>query len=582
MDEAGRPLPAVEPTPGEDVPVPGGDADGEPRDPGAAEPQALESEAPESEAAEAPARPRSRLRRVIAAVRRVVHLPRTRRGWSALLLVTGALAIVAIAGAVQVIAWTETADFCGRCHTMGPELAAHAAGPHADVSCGECHVAPGLDGWVTAKINGTRQLIEIVLGTFPEPIPPPEHEALPPTSETCVKCHSLPNLGTTRLVTRVQYTTDEANTRQFVALMIRPRNGDFLDVNQGVHWHVLQDVEFISAQANAQKIDYIKVTTSTGEVKEFVSEGAIRIADDVAPDLAILKAAGEERRMDCRDCHNRIGHALPSPRKVIDQALSDGRVDATLPYIKREAMSVLYGGYGTNVDADTAAEAIRGFYLAKYPILAREKASEIDAAIGEIKVLFRLAATPAMRVTAKTYPDNLGHMDFIGCFRCHDGAHFLIKDGGLTNQAIPSSCDTCHTFPQIGQAIANLPLGIPPTTHGDRLWVFDHRTAITETDPGKTSCGECHARDYCLNCHKTGAVTVDHDEMLTNHARVIRRQGVEACNYCHQPVYCARCHADDPVLDVAPPPTGSGTGLAEPPSGISWPLLTLGLPPPST
>ena len=42
----------------------------------------------------------------------------------------------------------------------------------------------------------------------------------------------------------------------------------------------------------------------------------------------------------------------------------------------------------------------------------------------------------------------------------------------------------------------------------------------------------------------TGAVTVDHDTMSTNHAQVIRDQGNQACAYCHQPVYCARCHAE--------------------------------------
>ncbi len=35
--------------------------------------------------------------------------------------------------------------------------------------------------------------------------------------------------------------------------------------------------------------------------------------------------------------------------------------------------------------------------------------------------------------------NNLGHMDFPGCFRCHDGSH--TSAGGKT---IPNDCDTCH------------------------------------------------------------------------------------------------------------------------------------------
>ena len=188
-----------------------------------------------------------------------------------------------------------------------------------------------------------------------------------------------------------------------------------------------------------------------------------------------------------------------------------------------------------------------------------------------MKVLYRLAATPVMRITATTYPDNLGHTDFVGCFRCHDGGHNLVKDGAVTATTIPSSCDTCHTFPQIGGAIASLPLGVPPDTHDDRLWVFNHRLVAQGVDPGTNSCGECHARDYCSNCHATGAITVDHDEMLTNHAQAIRTSGAAACAYCHQPVYCARCH-NEPVLPGSAPVIKAG--LTESPAGLRWPLIT--------
>jgi hypothetical protein len=51
-----------------------------------------------------------------------VRLPRTRRGIFALLLVVGAFAFAGIWTSVTLVHWTETADFCGRCHSMGPEL----------------------------------------------------------------------------------------------------------------------------------------------------------------------------------------------------------------------------------------------------------------------------------------------------------------------------------------------------------------------------------------------------------------------------------------------------------------------------
>ena len=121
---------------------------------------------------------------------RWLRLPRSRRGIFALLLLTGGVGALMRLGSVQVSGWTETADFCGRCHTMGPELVAYDVGPHSEVPCAECHVEPGVAGWIKAKINGTKQLLEIVTGLFPKPIPPPDHATLPPTKDTCLRCHS--------------------------------------------------------------------------------------------------------------------------------------------------------------------------------------------------------------------------------------------------------------------------------------------------------------------------------------------------------------------------------------------------------
>ena len=551
MTEPGTRDPAAEPvdaTPGAAVPA------GEPEAPA----DGITASADET-AAQAPPRGRS-LR---------VRIPRTRRGIFALLLVLGAFAFAGIWTSVSLIHWTETADFCGRCHQMGPELAAYEAGPHADVTCGECHVEPGVEGWVKAKLNGTRQLLQVITGIYARPIPPPDHSALPPVQGTCLKCHSLDRLATANLITRTSFTEDEANTRQFVGLMIRPGSGDVFDVNRSVHWHVLRKVEFWTPVENAEKIDLVAATQEDGTVEEFIAQDQIEVAEDVQPDIDRIKADEKGRTMDCISCHNRAGHSIPNPRRGLDADLSAGRIDPSLPFIKREGMRILWSSYPDVKAADTEVDKLRGFYELQYPDVAAAKSAKIDEAIAQIKVLYRLTATPDMKVTAATYPDFLGHLDFPGCFRCHDGGHHLVKDGVVQKEVIPATCDACHTFPQIGTAVASLPLGEPPATHDDPVYVFNHRNVATSVDPGTQSCGECHARDYCLNCHKTGAVNVKHDEMLTNHAQAIREAGNQSCAYCHQPVYCACCHAEK-VLPVTAPFIG-GQGSA--PEGIRWPLI---------
>jgi nitrate/TMAO reductase-like tetraheme cytochrome c subunit len=503
---------------------------------------------------------------------RRLRLPSSRRGLFALLLVLTALGGVATFSAVSLLNWTETADFCGRCHTMAPELAAYEAGPHRDVACAECHVEPGITGWIKAKMAGTRQLVEVVLGTFPTPIPPPDHANLPSSSDTCQKCHAVEAHAVAALKTETVFAEDEVNTRQFVGLMIRPSGGDVFDVNKSVHWHVLRTVNFNSPDENAARIDLVEETEDDGTVEQFISQSRIRDVANAAPDIADVKASERQTTMSCYDCHNRVGHPIPNPRVGLDYDLSTGAIDPSLPYIKREGMGILWNSYPDDAAADAAADGLEAFYQLNYPDVAQTKAAQINTAVDELKVLYRLTATPEMKVTAKTYPDNLGHLDFPGCFRCHDGGHFLVENGIVTKKTIPSTCDTCHTFPQIGPAVASLPLGEPPSTHDDSLWVFNHKSVATSLDPGGTTCGECHARDYCVNCHSTGAVTVDHDEMATNHAAVIRAQGNTACAYCHQPVFCARCHTE-PVLPITTPfSQGVETQGSDQPSGVSWPL----------
>jgi hypothetical protein len=53
---------------------------------------------------------------------------------------------------------------------MKPELMSHLEGPHAHVTCVQCHIGSGARGFVKAKAAGTRQLIEVSLGNYPRPI----------------------------------------------------------------------------------------------------------------------------------------------------------------------------------------------------------------------------------------------------------------------------------------------------------------------------------------------------------------------------------------------------------------------------
>jgi len=267
--------------------------------------------------------------------------------------------------------------------------------------------------------------------------------------------------------------------------------------------------------------------------------------------------------MDCIDCHNRVGHAIPDLGQAIDEQLDAGNVSRELPWVKREATDRLAAEYATDADADIAIDRLRAFYELRYPRVARDQRDDIDTTIASLKTIYRLVATPAMRVSAATYPNNIGHQTAPGCFRCHDGAHYKVVAGALTPETIPSQCATCHTFPQIGAIESGVLIGERPDTHNDRLWVFSHKTSVASADPAGQSCAACHTKTYCENCHATSAVKVSHDSMVTGHATVTREIGAASCAYCHQPAYCAQCHSNE-VLPVGPAGNGRAFPVEEP------------------
>src|SRR5215469_309687 len=65
------------------------------------------------------------------------------------------------------VAYMDTPNFCGKsCHVMAPEFAAYQVYPHSHVACTECHIANGIPGFIAAKLNGTKQLVQVVLGNY--------------------------------------------------------------------------------------------------------------------------------------------------------------------------------------------------------------------------------------------------------------------------------------------------------------------------------------------------------------------------------------------------------------------------------
>jgi nitrate/TMAO reductase-like tetraheme cytochrome c subunit len=326
----------------------------------------------------------------------------------------------------------ETPQFCGAtCHTMNPELAAYQNSPHSRVECVECHVAPGAAGWFNSKTSGIRQLVETVLNTYPRPIPSAlESNRLVPARETCENCHWPRKFGGVRLRVFSKYADDEANTRSETVLLMLV-GGDRISGIHGAHFGPGVRIRFAAADAKRQTIPWVEYRNAdTGDTRFFVSP-------ETSPDSA---KALPKFDMECVDCHNRPTHTFDLPERAMDKALALGDIPVTLPYIKKKSVELLKANYATRTEA--AANLPTGlvsFYQQNYPGLYANRSQDIRAAGGAVLAIYNRNVFPELKVSWGTYQNNLGHTDFPGCFRCHDGSH---KSG--EGKTITQDCNSCH------------------------------------------------------------------------------------------------------------------------------------------
>jgi hypothetical protein len=65
----------------------------------------------------------------------------------------------------------------------------------------------------------------------------------------------------------------------------------------------------------------------------------------------------------------------------------------------------------------------------------------VQSAIAQVQQIYHDNFFPEMKADWRAYPDNIGHKDWPGCFRCHDSKH-KSTDGKRSIKA--SDCNACH------------------------------------------------------------------------------------------------------------------------------------------
>jgi hypothetical protein len=335
------------------------------------------------------------------------------------------------------VEYMDSNRFCGTtCHTvMAPEYAAFLDSPHSRVGCVQCHIGPGAGWFVKSKLSGVRQVFAVALRTYSRPIPSPVHE-LRPARETCEQCHWPEKFLGDKVVVRKKYESDEANTPTTSVLVLK-LGGRSWQGSVGIHGRHLDAVgriSYVSTDGRREVIPKVVYRDDEGRQVEYVSE-----------ETKVTKAElarGEERRMDCIDCHNRPSHAFELPERAVDRALSEGRISRELPFVKKKAVELLRKDYADQATAERQIpQMLAEFYRTSYAELYRQRRTLVEAAGQAVVAIYLRNVFPEMRVGWGTHPNHIGHEDFLGCFRCHDESH-KSADG----RAITQDCGACHSI----------------------------------------------------------------------------------------------------------------------------------------
>jgi mono/diheme cytochrome c family protein len=205
-------------------------------------------------------------------------------------------------------------------------------------------------------------------------------------------------------------------------------------------------------------------------------------------------------------CHNRVSHLISPPVDTVDQLMARGSISPDIPEIRRKAVEVYHLDY-PNVDAAQLSIAeLSDYYEANHPDFFSENKQLIATAIVALQEAYLASVFPEQKADWTSHPDNIGHFETPGCFRCHDGKHL-----NANQEAIRLECNLCHSVPVVtgpNDFVAEIKIsrGLEPSSHLNPNWIGLHRDVF---DP---SCSNCHTTDdpggtsntsFCSNsaCH---------------------------------------------------------------------------------
>ena len=410
----------------------------------------------------------------------------------------GVLTLMLLTAGAYAWDYTNSPQFCGTaCHTMPPEYTAYLTSPHARVDCVECHIGRGFIATrITRKAGDMKHIFATAFKTYEFPITAGD---LRPARETCERCHFPEKFSDDSLRQLKEFVPDKDNTPQTLYLVLKTGGGsERLGLGRGIHWHIENQVYYYPTDEREQNIPYVRVIEDDGSVTEYM---------DIESNLDPQTIKEEDlKEMDCITCHNRITHLILTPEATVNQLMDRGLIASDIPEIREKAVEVYSQLYDNQEKGIKGIEGLAAYYQTYYPEFYATNGYEVEQAIQILQDSYRQSVFPDQKANWNSHPNNVGHKDSPGCFRCHDGKHL-----NQQQEAIRLECNLCHSIPIVAgpqDFVADLEIsrGPEPKSHLNPNWIALHHSAFNET------CSNCHTTDnpggtdnssFCSNsaCH---------------------------------------------------------------------------------
>ncbi|MBI4282907.1 MAG: c-type cytochrome [Chloroflexi bacterium] len=462
----------------------------------------------------------------------------------------GAIPVFALGGH-QAVELVDSAAFCTQvCHDVHyAEAVTYKVSPHSEVACSKCHVGDGTANLVRSKFRGVNDIIPAITGNYQKPIATPLKERRPST-ETCQTCHWAEKFSGDKPRVKTSYQPDKSNTRNTLTLVLKVGGGKE-EVASGIHWHAAAKIWYLPLDDQRQKIAWVATEDVSGNVTEYVDPD--RIAE-ITPELIRTN----KRQMDCVDCHNRVTHLFRSPDELIDAALSDGSIDAKLPFIKQQGVKALMPQNSSLREAYTKIAAIKDYYQSNYPVVFQEKSAAIDSSIAKLEEVARLT-TFDNGLDWKTHPDNAVHdkpdknmlVDWeslstldqsIGCFRCHGNLLKVDNPGRLTLQQSLDEHNISQFIERVNLTLDSLKNIPPPAVTAANITAYlaaitiqgDNQTAPFSGDNRTGALTSANLTALFPGDNRTAALSSANLTALIPTGAYPKEKGLQAdCNSCH-------------------------------------------------